>query len=156
VFDTGGTRPRPLALFPDDRAAPRLDCEVVQVRLNQLPLRRPRQWGACWLACQVWERLPLGEFWSAKLPPARHGTRWLNVFKTWGCYRLLDPGRAWRLHRHWYEHSAMADLLGEEVALVQIAKLYRCLDQLLAHKEALFTFWRRRCSTSVLRCCCTT
>ena len=113
MFDTGGTRPRPLALFPDDRAAPRLDCEVVQVRLNQLPL---------------------GEFWSAKLPPARHGTRWLNVFKNWGCYRLLDPGRAWRLHRHWYEHSAMADLLGEEVALVQIAKLYRCLEQLLAHK----------------------
>ncbi len=29
---------------------------------------RPRQWGACWLACQLWEQLRLDEFWSDKLP----------------------------------------------------------------------------------------
>ena len=144
VFDKGGERPMQLAVFPADRAAPRLDCEVVQVKLNQLQLRRPRQWGACWLACRLWEQLQLDDFWADKLVPSRQGTRWLNVFKTLVCYRLIDPGSEWRLHRHWYEHSAMADLLGEDLSLVQSDKLYRCLDKLVAHKEALFTFLRQR------------
>jgi hypothetical protein len=107
VFDEGGERPRQVALFPEDRVAPTLDCEVVQIRLNELQLRRPRQWGACWLACQLWEQLQLDEFWSEKLPPSRQGTRWLNVFKALVCYRLIDPGSEWRLHRHWYEHSGL-------------------------------------------------
>lgn len=56
MFDEGGEHPTQLALFPEDRKAPLLDCEVVQIKLNQLQLRRPRQWGACCLACQLWEQ----------------------------------------------------------------------------------------------------
>lgn len=144
VFDEGGERPAPIALFPDDRVAPPLNCEVVQIRLNELQLRHPRQWGACWLACHLWEQLQLDAFWADKLPPSRQGTRWLNVFKTLVCYRLSDPGSEWRLHRYWYEQSALADLLGEDFGLVQIDKLYRCLDMLLSHKKGLFSFLRER------------
>jgi len=144
VFDEGGERPTQVALFPEDRVAPPLDCEVVQIRLSALQLRRPRQWGACWLACQLWEQLRLDEFWADKLPPSRQGTRWLNVFKTLVCYRLMDPGSEWRLHRHWYEQSALADLLGEDFGLVQSDKLYRCLDKLLPHKQGLFSFLQQR------------
>jgi Transposase DDE domain len=60
------------------------------------------------------------------------------------CYRLIDPGSEWRLHRQWYEQSAMGDLLGEDFGLVQIDKLYRCLDKLLPHKRDLFTYLRQR------------
>ena len=76
--------------------------------------------------------------------PSRQDTRWLNVFKTLVCYQLIDPGSEWRLHRHWYEHSAMGDVLGEGDALVQLDKLYRCLDKLLVHKRAMFSFLRER------------
>lgn len=144
VFGEGGERPAQLALFPDDREVPMLDCEAVQVRLDALELRKPRQWGACWLACHLWDQLRLDDFWADKLPPSRQGTRWLNVFKTLVCYRLIDPGSEWRLHREWFERSAMADLLGEDFGLVQSDKLYRCLDKLVAHKEALFGFLRQR------------
>jgi hypothetical protein len=95
---------------------------VVPIRLNELQLRHPRQWGACWLACHLWEQLPLDAFWADKLPPSRQGTRWLNGFKTLVCYRLIDPGSEWRLHRYWDEQSAMADWLGEDFGLVQIDK----------------------------------
>ena len=84
------------------------------------------------------------EFWSARLPPSRKGTRWVNVLKTLVCYQLLDPGSEWRLHRQWYERSALGDLLGEDLGLVQSNKLYRCLDKLLAHKASLFSFLHRR------------
>ena len=144
VFDEDGGGSTQLALFPEDREAPPLACAVVQIKLNQLALHHPRQWGAGWLACYLWEPLRLDDFWAGKLPPSRQGTRWLNVFKTLVCYRLIDPGSEWRLHRYWYEQSAMADLLGEDFGLVQSDKLYRCLDKLVDHKTALFDFLRQR------------
>ena len=30
--------------------------------------------------------------------------------------RLIDPGSEWRLHRQWFTHSAMGDLLGDREA----------------------------------------
>jgi len=144
AFQEGDSQVRQIALFPADRAAPELACEVVQLRLNELQLHRPRQWGACWLACQVWDELQLDQYWADKLPPSRQGTRWLNVFKTLVCYRWLDPGSEWRLHRHWYGRSAMADLLGDPAGLIPSDQLYRCLDKLLAHKQGLFTFLQHR------------
>jgi hypothetical protein len=100
----------PVALFPDDRAAPPLDGAVIQVQLRGLQVCHPRQWGACWLACTLWDQLELDRFWADKLKPSRKGTRWLNVLKTLVVYRLLDPGSEWRLYRQWYERSALGDL----------------------------------------------
>ena len=133
-----------VAIFPDDRAAPQLDCETVHIRLSELSLHLPRQWGACWFALELWEQLGLDGFWSPRLPPSRQGTRWLNVLKTLTTYRLLDPGSKWRLHRHWYRHSALGDLLGEDEGVAQSDTLYRCLDKLLAHKQAFFSYLRGR------------
>src|SRR6202008_914273 len=66
------------------------------------------------------------------------GTRWDRVLLLLATYRLLAPGSEWRLHREWFERSAMADLLGEDLGLAEIHKLYRCNDRLLEHKQALF------------------
>ena len=138
---------RQMALFPSDRQAPELACEVVQIRLNELELHRPRQWGACWLACHLWNLLGLDDFWFSRLPKSRNETRWVNVLKTLVSYRLISPGSEWRLHCEWYHHSAMADLLGEDVGLVQKDKLYRCLDRLLPHKEDFFSHLTQRWKT---------
>ena len=81
VLQEGRESSSQIRLFPDDRVAPELDCEVVRIRLGDLALHRPRQWGACWLACRLWDQLQLDLFWSARLRPSRQGTRWLNVFK---------------------------------------------------------------------------
>ena len=110
----------------------------MRVRLAQMALRRPRQWGACWLGCQLWEQLGLGEFWRDKLPPSREGMRWDQVLQTLVLYRLIDPGSEWRRHRPWFEHTALADLLGGDFALAEIHRLYACHDKLVAHKAALF------------------
>ena len=73
----------------------------------------------------------LDDFWSPRLAVSRQGTRWLNVLKTLVTYRLITRVVR-RLYRQWYEQSAMADLLGEDFALVHKDNLYRCLDKLLA------------------------
>jgi transposase len=112
--------------------------------MNALELHRPRQWGACWLACQLWGLLDLDSFWCNRLPPSRKKTRWLHILKTLVCYRLIAPGSEWRLHREWYRHSAMGDLLGEDLEAISKDKLYRCLDLLLPHKKELFTHLTQR------------
>jgi transposase len=145
AFDEGSRRHRQLALFPADREVPACaDGYGVQVRLDAMELHRPRQWGGCWLACQLYEQLGLDQFWAHRLPDSRQGTRWRHILQTLVCYRLIDPGSEWRLHRLWFEQSAMADLLGADYGLVEKNGLYRCLDKLLEHKTALFNHLHQR------------
>jgi len=145
VFDPERDRTLPLALFPADRPVPAHAAGFgVQVRLEEMQLRRPRQWGACWLACELYEQLGLDRFWAERLPDSREGTRWRQILQTLCCYRLIDPGSEWRLHRLWFEQSAMGDLLGADYALIEKNALYRTLDKLLEHQPALFSHLQER------------
>ena len=144
IFEEGKTRSRTLALYPEERIGPVGDEEIVRIRIKELSLHRPRQWGACWLAVQLWEQLGLDRFWAEHLPPSRKGTRWDWVLQILVVYRLLDPGSEWRLYRHWFEHSAMADLLGADEELAEIHKLYECHEHLLKHKRELFSHLTQR------------
>ena len=132
-----------LSLFPEDREPP-AECRAVQVRMDRLELSRPRQWGACWLALELWEQLDLDGFWGNRLRPSREGTRWLNVLKTLACYRLIEPGSEWRLHRLWFDQSALVDILGEDFGIAEKDTLYRCLDKLVEHKAAMFSHLKER------------
>jgi hypothetical protein len=141
AFEVGSQRQLRLALFPADREIPAHAADVgVQVRLSEFTLERPRQWGACWVFCRLWAELQLERFWQERLPDSREGTSWYHVLMVLVAYRLIAPGSEWRLHREWYERSAMGDLLGADFALAAKDTLYRCLDKLVVHKEALFTW----------------
>ena len=144
VFEHGQALPRTVALFPADRPVQANEEKVVRIKLSEMELRRPRQWGACWLFCQLYSELGLDQFWRERLPVNRKGTRWDLVFQTLCAYRLIDPGSEWRLHRQWFEQSAMADLLGEDFRLAEIHKLYDCHDFILEHKSALFDHLTQR------------
>ena len=139
VLDEVTRAPRTLALFAEDRCEAVVgDESIVRLKVAQLRLERPRQWGACWLALKLWQELQLDRFWSARLPPTRKGTRFDQVLAVLVVYRLLAPGSEWRLHRYWFDHSALADLLGVDHAAADIHTLYACHDRLLEHKRALF------------------
>jgi len=141
LFDQDEDAPQQVALFPEEHAPDRLGIEeipIVRIKLSEMSLRRPRQWGACWLGCQLWVQLGLDSFWLERLPPSREGTRWDLVLQTLVLYRLIDPGAEWRLHRHWFDHTAIADLVGGDFALAEIHRLYECHDKIVEHKRALF------------------
>ena len=145
AFDEEAQRRTQLALFPAHHEVPEhARGNAVQVRLDAMQLHRPRQWGACWLACQLYEQLGLDQFWGARLPDSRQGTCWRHILQTLVVYRLIDPGSEWRLHRLWFEQSAMGDLLGADYSLVEKNALYRCLDKVLAYKSALFDHLTQR------------
>jgi hypothetical protein len=158
VFDERTEQTRSLSLFPEDRIDEAVvDESVVRLCLSQLRLCRPRQWGACWLALQLWERLELDRFWAAHLPKSRKGTRWDQVRFVLVAYRLLSPGSEWRLHRHWFEQSALADLLGADAGLAESHKLSPVTTSCShTRRRCSITWWRIGviCSTSNSMCCC--
>jgi transposase len=139
VFEEGKDKPSTLALFADDRCAAEISDEsMVRVRLSELRLCRPRQWGACWFAVKLWRELELDRFWRDRLGNSRKGTRWDEVLLVLVAYRLIAPGSEWRLHRQWFGQSALGDLLSADSSLADSHKLYGCHDLLLEHKQALF------------------
>ena len=124
VLDEDARGLRSLSLFPEGRCEEVLaDDSIVRLQLSQLQLCRPRQWGACWLALMLWGELELDAFWAERLPPSRKRTRWDPVLFVLVAYRLIEPGSEWRLHRHWYGQTALADLLGADESLADIHTL---------------------------------
>jgi transposase len=146
VFDESRQQYATLSLFPEDRELPTESANTVQVKLSAMELRRPRAFGSCWLACELWRQLELQEFWQEKLSGEvqRETVPWEKVLRLLVVNRLLEPGSEFRLHRHWFDQSAMAELLEDDFAVAEKDRLYRCLDRILEHKQALFAHLRQR------------
>jgi transposase len=144
VFDEAEQRYTTMSLFPEDREIPADVLDSMQVKLSALELRRPRVFGNCWLACELWNQLGLDEFWQQRLAEGRQLVSWEKVLCLLVVNRLLDPGSEFHLHRHWYDQSAMDELLQTDFAVAERDRLYRRLDRVLAHKQELFVWLKQK------------
>jgi hypothetical protein len=144
VFNADSGQTQTHSLFPSDRTPPPSDTPALSLQLDEYQLSHPRQYGACWLACDLWRQLRLDQFWAERLPPSREGTDWAGLLQVSVAYRLIAPGSEWRCHRQWYDRSAMGDLLGPDFHWGGKDQLYFVLDRLLEHRLALFTHLQAR------------
>jgi transposase len=144
VFDEQKQQFTDVSLFPEDRVLPADAVDAIQVKLSGLELRRPRPFGNCWLASELWHQLGLSEFWRERLPEGRESVSWEKVLRLLVVNRLLEPGSEFRVHRHWFVESAMDALLGENFAVADKDRLYRCLDRVLEHKQELFVWLKQK------------
>ena len=159
VFDEEEDRYTPLSLFPEDRPVPSDAIDSVQVKLHEMKLERARPYGNCWLGCELWRQLQLDRFWTEKLPQGREQVAWAQVLELLVVNRLIDPGSEFRLHRQWFDQSAMDVLLGR---ILRSRKKTGCT-------AAWITCWNiskicsctcssagKICSMRNSMCCCTT
>ena len=144
VFDEQQQGYTTLSLFAEDRPVPAEAVDSVQVKLSEMKLRRARPYGNCWLGCELWRQLELDGFWEQKLERGREEVRWAQVLELLVVNRLIDPGSEFRLHRQWFDQSAMDVLLGVDFAVAEKDRLYRCLDRILKHKRDLFVHLQQR------------
>jgi hypothetical protein len=147
VFDEQRQRYEQLALFPADRPLPPEQVGALSVRLEALRLERARSFGDCWLGCRLWDELRLSEFWEARLGGERGEVPWRKVLELLVVNRLCAPGSEFAVHRRWFDRSAMDELLASDFAVAAKDRLYRCLDRLLPHKEALCQHLQARWKT---------
>ena len=144
VFDEQQQRSTTLSLFAEDRPAPADVVDTIQVKLSEMQLRRARPYGNCWLGCELWRQLELDRFWEQKLPPGREEVNWAQVLQLLVVNRLIEPGSEFRVHRQWFDQSAMDILLGVDFAVAEKDRLYRCLDRILEHRQELFQHLQQR------------
>jgi len=144
VFDEQQQSYTTLSLFPEDRPVPAEAVDSLQVKLSEMKLRRARAYGDCWLGCELWRQLELDRFWEQKLERGREEVSWAQVLELLVVNRLIDPGSEFRLHRQWFDQSAMDVLLGVDFAVAEKDRLYRCLDRILPHRRDLFVHLQQR------------
>lgn len=144
VFDEQQQGYTTLSLFPEDRPIPAEAVDSIQVKLSEMKLRRARPYGNCWLGCELWRQVELDRFWEEKLERGREEVSWAQVLELLVVNRLIDPGSEFRVHRQWFDQSAMDVLLGVDFAVAEKDRLYRCLDRILPHRSDLFVYLQQR------------
>ncbi len=138
VFDEDHDRHEQLCLFASDNVIADDQANALSLDMAGLRLVRPRSFGDCWLGCLLWKELGLDTFWNAQLGGDRGAVPWSAVLQVLAVNRLCHPLTEFAVHRRWFLNSAMDDLLGVDFAVAAKDRLYRCLDRILPHKQALF------------------
>lgn len=121
---------------PSEPAAP---AQWEQADVRNLRLERSRDFGECFLGLALWHRLRLDELLAKLLPPGRESVPWSQVAALLTVARFCAQPSELGVAEHWYDTTALDDLLGVDTSLVNDARLYRALDELGIHKESLCT-----------------
>ena len=110
---------------------------TIAVRLDQVRLERQRAFGGVWLGWTLWRALGLEELCEELLPPGRESVPWSVTAAVLVLARLCEPSSELHIAEDWYRKTALEDLFGLPAEKVYENRLYRALDQLLPHKEAI-------------------
>jgi transposase len=110
---------------------------AVAVRLKQLRLERSRAFGDVWLGWTLWRALQLDALCDAVLLAGREAVPWSQMASILVIARLCEPSSELHIAEDWYRRTALEDLLGVSPERVNDDRLYRALDRLLPHKEAI-------------------
>ncbi|MGH8648988.1 MAG: IS1634 family transposase [Burkholderiales bacterium] len=127
--DCGGGSQR--HLFDDEPA------DAVPVKLGQVRVERSRSFGAVWLGWLLWRSLKLDELCERLLPRGREAVAWGEVVAILVIGRLCEPSSELHVAEQWYRTTALEDLLGVATEQVYDERLYRTLDRVLPHKQAI-------------------
>ena len=115
--------------------------------LSRLQLERGRRFGDVWLAWRLWQAVGLDRFLEARLPRGREDLPWSAIAAVLVIARLCEPSSELHIAEDWFRRTALDDLLGLAAEKINDDRLYRALDHLLPHKEALETHLKERLGT---------
>lgn len=116
----------------------------VEVRLDQVRVERDRSFGAAWLGWVLWQALGLDGVCGELLGCGRQGTPWAHLAAVLVIARLCEPSSELHIAEDWYRRTALEDILGIPDSRLYDEQLYRALDKLLPHKEALEKHLKQR------------
>jgi transposase len=118
---------------------------TVPVRLKGIRVERPRQFGDVYLALALWRGVGLEELCESLAPVAKEQVPWAKMMSVLVAARLCEPSSELHIAEDWYRRTALSDLLQLPAEQVNKDRLYRALDELLAHKGAIEAHLSRRC-----------
>lgn len=107
------------------------------VHMGRVRVERGRAFGDVWLGWTLWRALELDVFCERHLAEGREAVPWPAVSAILVIARLCEPSSELHIAADWYRKTALPDVLGVKPERVHHTRLYRSLDKLLEHKDAL-------------------
>jgi transposase len=133
-----------LRLF-DSQGKP--ESEWIEVDTANVRVENQLDFGGPWLALELIRKLKLDALLDRVMPRGKEDIPWSRMALVLAISRLCKPSSELHIAEHYYGQTAMPELLGIPNEKVYDQRLYRALDQLLPHKEALETHLKKRLGT---------
>ncbi|MEK6891040.1 MAG: IS1634 family transposase [Nanoarchaeota archaeon] len=134
---------REASLFPDDPPGGDVPT-TIEVDIRGVRVERTLSFGDVFIGWRLWQALGLDEFLDARIERGREDVSWSLVAAILALARFCEPSSEMHIADTWYRGTALDDLIGVDAELVNKDRLYRGLDALLPHKEAIETHLRER------------
>ena len=131
--------------FDDDASA--TEPRWVEINTAGIRIENLRQFGGPWLALHLIRTLQLDSFLERTIPDGRERVGWDISSLILMIARLLEPSSELHTAEQWYPKTALPDLLGVPEECLDDSRLYRTMDVLLLHKEALECHLKNRLGT---------
>ena len=107
------------------------------IQVDRVRVERGRSFGDVWLGWRLWQALRLDELCAEILPRGREQVPWSTMVAVLVIARLCEPSSELHIAEDWYRRTALEDVLGLAADRVNDDRLYRALDKLIPHKEAI-------------------
>lgn len=137
---SGRPRERQPGLFAPEPEAP----EWASVDLSSVRAERLRRFGDVYLGLALWKRLGLEELLAELLPRGQAEIGWNLLACLLVLARFCEPSSELAIAEQFYGTTALDELLGVAPEKVNEDRLYRALDVLLPHKDAICQHLLRR------------
>ena len=135
-----GRRIHPSLFEPRDEGV----TDVETVRLKAVRVERTRRFGDVYLGLALWHALQLDDAFERLIPEGREDVRWSSIAAALVICRLCMPSSELHLAEDLYRQTALDDLLGIPETKINDDRLYRTLDRILVHKNAIEQHLRNR------------
>ena len=113
------------------------------VDTSRARVERLRRFGEVYLGLALWRRLKLDAFLDGAMDEGRAEIAWGTMACILTLARFCAPSSELQIAEFWYGKTALDDLLGVAPEKVNDDRLYRALDALLPHKDALFRHFQK-------------
>src|SRR5688572_7681580 len=118
--------------------------DIESVQLKAVRVERTRRFGDVYVGLALWHALQLDDAFDRLIPEGREDIRWSSLAAALVICRLCMPSSELNLAEDLYRQTALDDLLGIPEAKVNDDRLYRTLDRVLVHKDAIEQHLRNR------------
>ena len=118
--------------------------EWVEVDKSRVHLERGRRFGDVWLALELIRKLGLDKLFDRLMPDVHPKIPWARLAEVLIVSRFCEPSSELHIAEHFYQNSALSDLLGVPDEDIHANRLYRALDRVLEHKDAVQQYLKER------------
>jgi transposase len=118
--------------------------QTVNIRADGIRVERSRDFGGVWLGWMLWKALQLDTLCASQMPEGKESVAWSTMAAVLVIARLCEPSSELHIAEEWYRKTALEDILDLPAARVDDNRLYRALDVLWPHKEAIERHLRKR------------